>query len=509
MEHPCLSNIKSIYCLMKKVIFFVSVLACMAFGMTSCNKEENVTKADFVAYIDNSAAGKAVLDMPDIKWELGDQIQVMGADGVNRTCVANEGGSVYTTFSYTTAPTTDVSGLFKAFYGDGCSVIGGLRYQNTTVPAVQESQHGEMHGMPMYAESETNELQFKNMCGAIEFTVGGDYGSHLVSIGLSSSSKLSGTLRNVTDGDYHILSAAGMSMDETGCKTLRLSIAEPTQNKYYIYLPVGTYNDMTITMTTDNNLVCTKTISQTFTIARNEVKPISINNPDFAAVEVEGHFSVSASKQVCFAPGNLQYVDGAWRFAEHQYDFLASSSGTAWDLFGWSTDEYYGMKTSSSNSAYAGDFNDWGNAVSTATEAWFTLSKDEWNYLRNSRANAREKIGIATIDVNGTVIKGVVVLPDGVWQGPGFTPGFHNGNSNDWGRFNQYTAQQWAAMESAGAVFLPVVSTTLSASSYWLQTPQGGANAYAFYIGTSGAGTDWGGRSGHKAVRLVREVSAD
>ena len=64
---------------------------------------------------------------------------------------------------------------------------------------------------------------------------------------------------------------------------------------------------------------------------------------------LKGLFSVSASKKVCFAQGNLQYQasTNTWRFAENQYDALTtentnvSATYVGWiDLFGWGTSGY-------------------------------------------------------------------------------------------------------------------------------------------------------------------------
>ena len=62
-----------------------------------------------------------------------------------------------------------------------------------------------------------------------------------------------------------------------------------------------------------------------------------------------GVFSVSATKQVTFSPGNLQYhpANDEWRFAANQTDYIGnansniSSTYNGWiDLFGWGTSGY-------------------------------------------------------------------------------------------------------------------------------------------------------------------------
>ena len=179
-------------------------------------------------------------------------------------------------------------------------------------------------------------------------------------------------------------------------------------------------------------------------------------------------FSVNGDgTQVHFAPGNLQATyDGSswtWHFAEHQWDYIGnaaanttingnmtvSTNGTV-DLFAWSQDNptpyCYGIIKSWE---YSGNFVDWGTLQigSDPANTWRTLSREEWQYLFNTRTGASQKYASAT--VNG--IHGVVLLPD-VWYLPAgcsFVAGM-----GGWGR-NVYDATQWASMEANGAVFLP------------------------------------------------------
>ena len=188
-----------------------------------------------------------------------------------------------------------------------------------------------------------------------------------------------------------------------------------------------------------------------------------------------GRFTINASgDKVQFSQGNLQYFCSTaapeWRFAEHQYDYVAfdgsayAENSEKWiDLFGYGTSGYnngqtcYQPYSTSGNSSYYYTNNltgnaDWGyNAISnggnTENSGWRTLTKDEWVYLFSSRTNAASKYGQASI--NG--VNGMILLPDN-WTLPGglsFTPGNHAWSTNT------YTIDQWTLMENAGAVFLP------------------------------------------------------
>ena len=184
---------------------------------------------------------------------------------------------------------------------------------------------------------------------------------------------------------------------------------------------------------------------------------------------LKGRFSVAADKQVTFSPGNLQYKasTSTWAFAENQYDFVGgdntniSSTYDGWiDLFGWGTSGYNDKQpymTSDTDYDYGDGTNDltgtnydWGAYASISNGGnmdWRTLSAAEWDYLLQTRDGAASKHGNATVAGN----KGLVLLPD-KWQLPeglSFTA-----DPTDW-TTNTYTAEQWAEMEAAGAVFLP------------------------------------------------------
>ncbi len=172
-----------------------------------------------------------------------------------------------------------------------------------------------------------------------------------------------------------------------------------------------------------------------------------------------GSFSVSATKQIEFAPGNVQYHTGSqqWRFADHQYDVIGVDDNirlgdpdlSAWvDLFAWSCESvYYGVNPSNKDSDYTGDFVDWGGMFEGG---WYTPSKDELQYVLFNRANA------SSLRAEGTVggMNGLILLPDD-WtlpEGISFLAGYIG---NEEYTENVYTLEQWQAMEAAGAVFLP------------------------------------------------------
>ena len=234
--------------------------------------------------------------------------------------------------------------------------------------------------------------------------------------------------------------------------------------------------------------------------------------PDLLA----GVFSVSASKKVNFSKGNLSYASSKWSFFDNQYDYYNSYSADAWDKFGWSTSATtYGMNTSTNDNNFSGDFVDWGATMGTG---WFTLTKDEWTYLFNTRsastvggtANGR----YAKAEVND--VMGVILFPDTYTHPEGVTAPVGVNATGDTGwNGNSYTAADWTKMESAGCVFLPAAGgrdgSTVNLPGwygyYWSATPSGAGYAYYVSLTSSSLQLYSYDRYNGYSVRLVQALA--
>lgn len=174
---------------------------------------------------------------------------------------------------------------------------------------------------------------------------------------------------------------------------------------------------------------------------------------------VVGEFSVSDTEKVVFSQGNLQYntEDKTWKFADEQYSIVDQDNinignpdfkGTV-DMFGWSNgnENKFGAIPSNLNEKYEGEFVDWGTLFK-GNEEWFTLSKEQWEYLLNTRPNASKLQEIAQV----AGINGIMLLPDN-WERP------ENCEPTtievEGANVLQYTNEQWSILEESGVVFLP------------------------------------------------------
>ena len=262
-------------------------------------------------------------------------------------------------------------------------------------------------------------------------------------------------------------------------------------------------------------------------------------------------FSVADGHPVLFSPGNLQFcttgshttaegtASGTFRLAEHQYDYLGqanaavSDTNSGWiDLLTWGSsgwhvspcsekDGDYDIESLCGSEAYA----DWGvyNAIgSDAPGTWRTLTRDEWDYLVNRRAastvDGTDSARYAEATVCG--IKGLILFPDR-FERPESIDSIVGINLNSFTLHfadNVYTAEQWALLETAGAVFLPAagfrggtwLSTIGEGGSYWASTCNADRQAYALLfidgvVNASAECTYEKDRGYGRSVRLVKD----
>lgn len=221
-------------------------------------------------------------------------------------------------------------------------------------------------------------------------------------------------------------------------------------------------------------------------------------------------FSLSDTKRVLFARGNVQHVrigdKWVWRFAENQYDVLTNENVQKYsgecdrDRFGWGTggnEVTYGAypdNLSFRNSDYpqsTEQYVDWGvNIVEDKDCSWFAPKCIEWKYLMfhrpatkiNDVYNAR----YARARVNG--VNGIILFPDvynhpdGVALPVKSSINYTNNNNGTTYANNDYSVADWMAMQDAGAVFLPCTGQRIQGSD-----DQYGNHQWTFdEVGTSG-----------------------
>ena len=419
---------------------------------------------------------------------------------------------------------------------------------------------------PMAAQSDDENLYFKNICGVLMLQLTGRCTVDNITITSRGESKLWGTAEITMeefDGDMKptlgTLANGGNSIT-LKCNNEPLDLTNPKM--FCIVLPPLTFSQgFEVKVTQSNGDVFTQSSAAAIQIKPNFIKKMKQLN-----VVVPGLFSVSDGKQVNFSPGNLQYLgkedgDGTWRFAPHQYDYLGNggagcatvegysvpddyntaSEAAVIDLFSWGTsgwnfagshaictnpwnfgthddayEEFY-VYGSDDKSLFDGNgvdadqgMADWGKANSDDLgNGWRTLKDEEWKYLFNQK-DYKNPIRDGKYKCNVTVCGKehcVVVAPDD-WDVTAYP------------LQGTYDSEAWKAAQDAGLVCLPAagqcnytgsVSNLGINGSYWSSTvntnPSAeGTVAYRILFSPSLSFTN-GRRNIGFAVRLVKDAN--
>ena len=315
----------------------------------------------------------------------------------------------------------------------------------------------------------------------------------------------------------------------------------------------STPRDLTFTLTHSSGAQYVISGSKTIAAGKQYGLP-ALNSGKWTLKKV---FSVSPTKKVCFAPGNLQATTtdlGAswtWDFAAHQYDFIGnaaantqidgvgtvSQNGTV-DLFGYvgasaaAENDCYGINMSKESKDYGNGFadnlkHDWGTLAigSYPAGTWRSLLVDEVNYLLTSRTVSSTNLPDGTNSsaarfTKATVcgVKGLILFPDNYAHPDGITV---TGSYRDYNAAAEYNSFEvaadadWNKMADAGAVFLPAagyrdgihVRETGIQGAYW--TKSGYSNYsqsyFIYFTGTYCESTAFNRFYGC-AVRLVRDL---
>lgn len=541
---------------MKRLSTLLIAIA-LVLGMTQCKKKvETIATGNLgePVYITLNVDGGKHTVYPGtgaVVYTEGDKIYV-GNDGKYIGVLEYEdgafGGTIYSPSTSDYLHFYFVGGLTPSATpsaGSTTSFTVNIADQSSQLPVLSYA-----HSTNKYTDgTATYSCTLLNKCGLVKF-VPSTATSNAVTVG---GMKTTATIDFATPG---ITPTA-----TTGTVTL---YSESTSAKWAILLPQNAVSDPTVTISSFNS-----TITSVPAITENMYYTTGVS---IAMVVKEGvlggSFTVNSSgDKVNFSQGNLQYVgsNGTWQFAEHQYDYLGtttSQNGTSTtvtrDLFGWGTSgwnngNYFNQPYNTSNStsspytssngygygptngstytySLTGDYAnaDWGhnpitNGGNTA-DLWRTLTKDEWVWILGPSSSPNPGTNCRTSStVNGTAnarftyakinntYKGMIIFPDT------YTAGTPTGVT--WGTINSYsdytticTTAGWEALEEAGCVFLPAagyrdgtsVGSVGSFGLYWSSTALGTNDAYGLYfISSLFSPSDYYRRYRGYSVRLV------
>ncbi|MBR5180583.1 MAG: hypothetical protein IKW90_17545 [Lachnospiraceae bacterium] len=512
---------------MKKIFIYTAILATIA---TACSKIENETiqkgenpDSDVVMITEKVSANvnpssKADIDA-DAKftWSTGDQLAVHVSDGKYYTTTALvSGGSNTAEFSvtYPDGKSRDAFAIYPASivaesaanYGQSGTSLDVTLPSSYTLAQVS----GTTTPCPMIATNTPGSgWTFKQLCGLLRLTINGIPADATGMVIQFPGKKVNGAFSisaPVTTGTSTIATAAPADGEDKITVSFDAGLTSATVN---LPLPTGDYEDVFITpVGSATKVAAVRHIKAGgYTAVKAHAKKLTTTMVSF---------SVSASKKVVFAPGNLWAIykkssnSWTWSFAPRQSDiigygpgntlvngdFKLSGDGTV-DLFSFSTStSYWGIRNTGSDGDYSGNvLRDWGSNVISGYSAntWFTLSKDEWKFVTGRDTYRNTGGTVAGVNnalctravVNG--VKGFIIFPD---HYSGLTPSgvnwvliqdghYSNPDANEGWTSDKVstvtTLEAWEALENEGCVFLPVAGMRLQ---YVLLYIEGGYGGY-------------------------------
>lgn len=459
---------------MKKT-FLVAALALLTVGMVSCKKEENnISKLRFTATMESGA--KTSLSGVNLTWDQNEKIVVFGTAGSGIFAVDPDASDAsVATFACESGDPGNAP--FKAFYPQTLSTDG----VNIVFPAVQ-STTGNFANYPMYAESSTTDLLFKNICSVLRLNLQKS-GASVTKIQIVTDHYQTGTFQVQMNEDGVPELEAANTNDHTKIVTLEFAdaVSIATARDFFIYLIPGSYTHIVINLYNGSNLFASKTFHSTTSplqFNRSAQKSLTFGNDQLSYDQtgaLSGLFTVNGDgKKVMFSKSNLFYspTSNNYSFKDEQYIaglFSSSSTVISGRYYYKSNSKYYNMNSEAISLlgiavAQQTSFNVVNGGGLDAANDWFCMSPSEWSYLINSRSvNFHSYTHVKVIQGNSTATttyrkNGLMLFPDDfVWplDQSKMPTRFDVAALTDWNN-KEFTYADWKVLESAGCVFLPV-----------------------------------------------------
>ena len=268
--------------IMKRIIIFAAMTAAL---LTACQPELIVeetrpgTEPVVFTATTESAATKTALskngDEYDVVWQEGDAITIR--DGSSRQ-------GVYSTTSTTSHGVFTLSSGYEVMTPPYQAWYPSTIYNNGSLklPDTQTYTEGNISRSPMYAESSTASLSFKNLCGIIRLDISTNQSNMQVEkIVLTADQGMSGFY--TLSGDAAVVSGtAGVTLQ---CSPKVPIGSEPTS--FYVSVPEGNYTNFKIKVITYSGHRQTKIANKTIKVTRSKITPITLSFNDLSREAID------------------------------------------------------------------------------------------------------------------------------------------------------------------------------------------------------------------------------
>lgn len=483
--------------------FLAIASALLVLAATSCKKETENDLSNrpvrFTATIEESQNDdKTQLSGYNLVWQEGDEVAVVCTGVTSKEIYLPQNAGRQVGFVYggdmANEPTleTPIKGAYPAeYFSDDLSTI--------TLPCHQNYVANSMEKFPMYGETETHGINFKNMCGVLRVRLVKP-GENVTKIAVTTTTHINGT--------YSVsMNSEGLPVMEhvsDGTNGDTLYCAEPVSidnaTNFYIYLPAGSYSPMRIEVFNDRGLLCSMESTVAINIERNKITTVAPPASKLNFQTCTGLITVNANgDQVRFAQGNLIYDNGTWKIAEHEYDVFKEDG---YDQFRWSTgvNNNYGLGDADVTNA----FGDWGINIG---ENYRTLTAEEWGVVLYSGGlqpyGRHQRYTRGKIQVGSDIYYGYIIMPDNRYAISGAPRHVTNFTTN------VYTYEQWQELQAQGVAFMPIAKNGTSTSPMWRywtasENVNNTNNAHTQNVSASANGRGDYPKSSRQPVRLVQ-----
>ena len=444
---------------MKKNFFYAAMLLIAGtFMMAGCNKDNDRTYK--LVADEFQGTSKTTIDNNFSIWSSGDVVNINGQGTLS---VDNTGR--YWKVTLTDQITTD-NGVFACYAGRNNSSSFDATDNAFTYSLPNTFAYtGNELKCPMVGVANGNVINFSNVCALLKLT----YAT------LPSQIVISETLDDAhLAGSYTATYADGQwTVTENGSNTATTLTVSTTATTVYVPIPAG--NHKLRIQNTINGLTKSKLMNQSLNFEIGKVYSLSGS----AAPTANGQYSINPTQKVSFARGNLQYVNGVWKFADEQYiAFGSNQSNSQRDLLFFSTTDaqsQYGTPDRYYPRSGSGTYKGWDDLF----EGYYCLNQSEWEYLLFSRPNQSYSFAYAGFQTgSNTYSYGVILFPDGFtandWPtDAGTRPSVinadmgSNGYASTWRNNKLFTSySQWEALEAVGCTFLPCTGYVSGSNNY-------------------------------------------
>lgn len=203
-----------------------------------------------------------------LNWVEGDEISI--SDGTNTaTFVTDDDGSNSAVFTCKTGKVKNTADTYTAFYPSSITPV------NMVLPATRNYVEDNVEEFPMYAVSESKDLDFKNLCGIIRFSIKSDETGSVNISKISLSSDNLGMSGGFTVDEDHAAVVKGTDGIVLTC-TESVSLYKSVETDFNIVVPKGSYNPLKVKVVDENGREINLESQSAIDVKRSEITKIRL-----------------------------------------------------------------------------------------------------------------------------------------------------------------------------------------------------------------------------------------